>query len=204
MTPEETWHAVTRQVGRVNGLAAIEASRGGELHQSDFEAMHRAIFEPVFGEKALRVRTYHERVEYGIVLGARERPEHKPQRGISPKSLPKTLKATARDLNKAFAARDKAVSSGRSRKVIDATRPATRAYSRFLADHPFMDGNARTASPLLGFALVRLGLLTVAVQDTEDFQWCLGQAMHRHRRRDVEPLSEYLANLIQTADNRGE
>ena len=84
---------------------------------------------------------------------------------------------------------------GIQRKVFDATLPAAAAYGKFLADHPYIDGNGRTAFPLLSFALIRLGLVAVAVPETQDFHWCLGRAMRRSKR-DPVPLARYVKDLI--------
>lgn len=56
-SPRETWHALTVETARVTAIAAVEAQKGGCLEPSDFEAVHRAIFEPVFGDETLLVRS---------------------------------------------------------------------------------------------------------------------------------------------------
>jgi fido (protein-threonine AMPylation protein) len=187
-------------VARVTAIAALEADRGGSLRWADFEAIHRGIFEPVFGAQTLRMRRHEEQVTYGIALGKREQPRFREQAGISGRTLPKRLREIARSLDSAFEERDAAVRDRRRRSVIDATRPAADAYGRFLAAHPFFDGNGRTAFPILNFALVRLGLLTVAIPETDGFHWCLGQRMQRNGRANAEPLAEYLRDLIIASD----
>ena len=146
------------------------------------------------------MRKHREQVEFGIVLGERHRPQGKLTIGMSAKTLPKRLRELVKGLDTAFGERDRAVRNGRTRQIMTATIPAARAYGRLLAAHPWMDGNGRTAFPVLSFALVRLGAPAVAVLESEDFQWCLGQAMQR-KRRNVEPLAEYLAEIIRSSDS---
>jgi fido (protein-threonine AMPylation protein) len=199
-TPEQTWQALTRQVARVTAIAALEAADGGSLSSSDFVAIHRGIFEPVFGDRTLDARRHEQQVTFGIALGKREKPEFRSQHGLSGRSLPKRLADIASALDRAVERRDAAVKARVPRSVIDATRPAADAYGRFLSAHPFFDGNGRTAFPILNFALIRLGLLAVAVPETEEFHWCLGQRMRRNGRASVEPLAKYLRDLIVSSD----
>jgi fido (protein-threonine AMPylation protein) len=203
-TPEETWTALTHEVGRVTGIALTEASSGERLTEADFDALHRGIFGPVFGSaKTLPVRQFRQEVEFNIVVGERGTPENMRRGGNSAKTLPKTFRKIVKGLDAAFMERDEALREKRPRSVMDATRPAARAYGRLCAAHPWFDGNGRTAYPLLSFALVRLGIPAVAVLDTEDFQWCLGRAMLNTTNRDVEPLAEFLAKTIHSSDTNG-
>jgi fido (protein-threonine AMPylation protein) len=197
-TPEETWLAVTTEVARVTAILAAQAEAGHELSVDDVDAVHRGIFRPVFGEETLRMRRHREQVEYGIVLGPRNEPRRTTQLGKSAKSLRRSLAEALAALHSAIEARDRAVARGVQRQILDATRPAAAFYGRFLADHPYMDGNGRTAFPLLSFALIRLGLLAVAVPESSDFHWCLGRAMRRSGR-DPEPLAIYLRDLIRSS-----
>lgn len=196
-SPEETWSAIATEVGRVTTIAAVEALGGGHLSGDDFDAIHDGVFRPVFGDETLHRRRYEEAVAYGIVLGpSSQEPEFRRQKGISGRSLPKRLEAIASSLTVAFDQRDEAVARGEVRRVIDATRPASRAYASFLSTHPYWDGNGRTAFPILTFALIRLGLLAVAVPDTDEFHWCLGRGMLRGGKTDFEALAQFLAELI--------
>jgi prophage maintenance system killer protein len=205
LSPEETWHAITAEVGRVTTIAAIDAAQGAArgsgslLAADDFEAMHSAIFRPIFGDSTLRIRQRDEQVTYGITLGPRDKPQQKKQDGISARSLPWRLRSIARDLERAAKLRDAAVAEGVSRRAITTTRAAAKAFSQLLANHPWMDGNGRTAFPLLNYALVRMGLLLVAVKETKDFHWCLGRAMRRSHR-ETEPLAVYLRDLIVASE----
>ena len=92
---------------------------------------------------------------------------------------------------------------GESHLVIDAIRPAARAYARFLGAHPYWDGNGRTAFPILNFALIRLGLLAIAVPESNEFHWCLGQAMKRNGKATPEPLSQHLESIIRRSRAAG-
>lgn len=200
LSPKETWRAITAEVARVTAIAAVEARDGGSLSAGDFHAIHRAIFEPVFGDRTLAPRRYEEGVSYGIVLG--DFPDdlrHKRQNGISGRSLPRRLREISADLRRAFDESDAIDRRGESHRLIDAIRPAARAYARFLGAHPYWDGNGRTAFPILNFALIRLGLLAVAVPETDEFHWCLGQGMRRDGKASEEPLARYLERIIRNS-----
>jgi fido (protein-threonine AMPylation protein) len=199
LSPEETWQAVTAEVGRVTAIAAVEAASGGFLSDHDFGAIHEAIFAPVFGEETLAQRKFEEGVTYGIVLGRPDRIEHRIQHGISGRSLPGRLREISRDLRRAIEESDEAVAEGTTGPIIDATRPAARAYGRFLGAHPYVDGNGRTAFPILNFALIRLGLLAIAVPESEMFHWCLGRCMRRKGGATPEPLATHLAEIIRNS-----
>lgn len=204
LTPEETWHAITAEVARVTAIAAVDARNGGVLLTADFHAIHAAIFEPVFGAATLRQRQFEEEVSYGIVRG--EFPDalrHERQRGISGRSLPRRLRQISSDLREAFAKSDAMDRHGESHRAIDAIRPAARAYSRFLGAHPYWDGNGRTAFPILNFALIRLGLLAIAVPEGDEFHWCLGQGMRRDGRASSEALTRHLEAIIRKSQVGG-
>jgi prophage maintenance system killer protein len=197
LSPEETWQAITAEVGRVTAIAAVEAREGGVLTGVDFHQIHVAIFEPVFGDRTLPRRAYEQEVSYGIVLGSYPdglRPQR--QRGISGRSLHRRLREISADLRKAVEASDAIDREGGTHRVFDATLPAARAYARFLGAHPYWDGNGRTAFPILNFALIRLGLLAIAVPETDEFHWCLGQGMRRDHKANHEYLARYLERII--------
>ncbi len=86
---------------------------------------------------------------------------------------------------------------GESHRVVDAIWPAARAYARFLGAHPYWDGNGRTAFPILNFALIRLGLLAIAVPESDEFHWCLGHGMRRDGKASAEPLAWHLEDIIR-------
>jgi hypothetical protein len=200
LSPEETWQAVTEEVGRVTAIAAVEAANGGLLSAEDFNSIHEAIFAPVFGDKTLAQRKHEEGVTYGIVLGSS--PDHiepKSQSGISARGLTKRMREINRDLQRDISESDAAVAEGRVGPVIDSTRPAAWAYGRFLGAHPYVDGNGRTAFPILNFALIRMGLLAIAVPESEIFHWCLGCCMRRKGKAMPEPLAEHLAEIIRSS-----
>lgn len=199
LTPEQTWQAITAEVARVTAIVAAEAEAQEWLTAADFDGIHQGIFGPVFGDSVLSMRRFDEQVTYGTVIGPKDKPRNVSQDGKSAKGLAKSLATIAKDLNIAFRERDAAVARREQRTIFDATLPAATAYGRFLADHPYFDGNGRTAFPLLNFALIRLGLVAVAVPETQQFHWCLGRAMHR-RDRDARPLAEYLGELIRSSE----
>ena len=200
LTPEETWRAITAEVARVTAIAAVEARDGGTLSAADFHAIHSAIFEPVFGSRTLTQRKYEQGVSYGIVLGCFPNElQHGRQRGISGRSLPRRLREISADLREAFNESDAIEGRGESQRMIDAIWPAARAYTRFLGAHPYWDGNGRTAFPILNFALIRLGLLAIAVPESDKFHWCLGQGMRRDGKASAEHLARHLEDIIRSS-----
>ena len=200
LSPEETWQAVTEQVGRVTAIAAVEGANGGSLSADDFDAIHQAIFEPIFGEETLAQRMYEQVVTYGIVLGpSPDQLTHKAQPGISARGLPRRMRKISHDLQQAIEESDQAAAEGRVGPIIDSIRPAARAYGRFLGAHPYVDGNGRTAFPILNFALIRLGLLAIAVPESDTFHWCLGRCMRRKAKASPDPLAEHLAEIIRNS-----
>jgi Fic/DOC family len=204
LTPEQTWRAITAEVARVTAIAAVEARDGGALSTADFHAIHWAIFAPVFGSRTLEQRRFEQDVSYGIVLGSF--PDdllHRRQHGISGRSLPRRLREISADLRRAFDESDAADDRGESHLVIEATRPAALAYARFLGAHPYWDGNGRTAFPILNFALIRLGLLAIAVPESDEFHWCLGQGMRRDGKASAECLAQHLENIIHASQIGG-
>jgi len=196
LTPQHTAQAITRQVGLVNGRAAIYAARDVPLTPTDYEALHRAIFEPAFGTETLHQRQPDEDVQYGVTLGRREKPVDRSQVGAGGARVRPKLARMTREFDRAVEARKRELTAGAQRHVIDATRPAARLYGKFLATHPFWDGNGRTAYPVLTQALIRMGLLAVAITESRDFHWALGRGMQRSGRASYEPLARYIEQII--------
>lgn len=196
MTPAETWDALTAEVGRVAAIAAVEAFNGGELEVNDLHQIHRAIFEPVFGASTLGQRRNDEQVEFGIVQGPRDSPEEKVVRGIGARALPYRLKSLCKELSEAVDESDRIIERREETRLIDSIRPAARAYCQFLAWHPYFDGNGRTAFPILTFALIRMGLVAVAVPESQDFHWCLGRGMRRSQR-EFDSFAGHLEAIIK-------
>jgi len=108
------------------------------------------------------------------------------------------LREISADLRKAFEMSDAIDARGESHRLRDALLPATKAYAKFLRIHPYWDGNGRTAFPILNFALIRLGLLAVAVPESEEFHWCLGKAM-LPTKVDYMPLAGHLEGIIRAS-----
>ncbi len=200
LSPEETWRSIAAEAARVTAIAAVEARDGGTLSTADFHAIHTAIFEPIFGPETLEQRKFEQGVSYGIVRGHfPDELRHVRQPGISGRSLPRRLREISADLRDAFDESDAIDSRGESHLVIGAIRPAARAYARFLGAHPYWDGNGRTAFPILNFALIRLGLLAIAVPESDRFHWCLGQGMRHDGRATAEPLARHLEHIIRSS-----
>ncbi len=69
---------------------------------------------------------------------------------------------------------------------------AVRLYAKVLSIHPFVDGNGRTAFTILQYALVRSGLVCVALDDYAEHQWALGAALRIDSRQSYDPLQTLL------------
>jgi hypothetical protein len=197
LTPEQTWTKVAEELGRVSALTTLEGYRDAPLEVADIELIHRGIFEPVFGEKTLSMRSARQdEVTYPIVLGDPEHPRPSARRGSGGKqvrqNLGKALKIFEREVAELGARplRDRPT-------VSEAALPATKLYAKTIGIHPFFDGNGRTAWAVLSYALQRCGLVEVAVAPTAFTRWALGRALRRDGSQSYEPLAGLVAETIK-------
>jgi prophage maintenance system killer protein len=149
-----------------------------------------------FGASTLGQRRHEQQVSFGIVLGTRANPKQRVVNGLGARSLPHRLNTMCSQLSNAFEESDQAVRRNEYSTVLDAVLPAAKAYCQFLAWHPYFDGNGRTAFPILTFALIRMGLIAVAVPESQEFHWCLGQGMRRNKR-DFGPFARHVEDIIK-------
>ncbi|HEU5104346.1 MAG TPA: Fic family protein [Solirubrobacterales bacterium] len=161
---------------------------------ADVELIHKAIFEPVFGERTLAFRSLRKHgVNFPIVIGEKEAPHQKTRRGTSGKqvkqSLGKALATFERDVG--------ALDSADQPLLYDAAKAAVRLYSKVIGIHPFFDGNGRTAWAVFSYALQRCSLVEIAIPPTEETRWALGQALRQDGSQSYEPLTTIVVDAIK-------
>jgi fido (protein-threonine AMPylation protein) len=195
LKPEATWQRVTEELARVSVIAAVEGARDHDLTVDDIEQIHEGIFAPVFGTSQ-GFRTTGEGVLFPVVLGTREAPVVVQRRGVRHKQIRKRIeKALARfqdDVAELQAAADAGGVPLRAAIV-----PPLRLYARLISIHPFVDGNGRTAWAAFCYALLRCGLLLVAIPPTPETRWALGMAIRADRRQEIEPLVDIVEQTIR-------
>lgn len=196
LTAEKTWSRVAEELARVSALATLEGYRDRTLEIADIELIHRGIFEPVFGEKTLRFRSLKkDRVEFPIVIGAKEAPHFGIRRGTGGKqvkqSLGKALKVFERDLE--------ALKEADRPPLRDAARTAVKLYAKVVGIHPFFDGNGRTAWAVLSYALQRCSLVEIAVPPSDETRWALGRALRQDGSQSYEPLTDVVVDAIKNS-----
>ncbi len=93
LTAEETWTRIAEELGRVSALTTLEGNRDEPLEVADIELIHKGIFEPVFGDKTLGLRSKRdEEVTFPIVMGAQDAPHPGSRRGSGGKhSIPSSM-----------------------------------------------------------------------------------------------------------------
>lgn len=198
LTAEATTAAILDRVEHVASAAALDALEGKALQPVDVSEIHRVIFEPIFGKGTLRQRSRrHDGSSYGITKGTREKPHDTTQNGTAgPRVSEKMREAFERfELE-----REAVLTTAETQEIVlaDAVRPAAKLYARLIGIHPFVDGNGRTGFCVLTHALIRCGVLAVALPEDDEraFHWCLGQAMRKDRVPDYEPLTELIVGQI--------
>jgi fido (protein-threonine AMPylation protein) len=199
LTPEQTWTKVAEELGRVSALATLEGYRDEPLEVADIELIHRGVFEPVFGEKTLSLRSArrHE-VTYPIVLGDPEHPRPGARRGSGGKQVRQNLGKALKVFEREIA--ELASRPPRDRPTVsEAALPAAKLYAKTIGIHPFFDGNGRTAWAVFSYALQRCGLVEVAVAPTTFTRWALGRALRRDGSQSYEPLAALVAETIKSS-----
>jgi fido (protein-threonine AMPylation protein) len=194
LTAEQTWSRVAEELARVSALATLEGYRDQTLEVADVELIHKGIFEPVFGEKALCFRSLKKhRVEFPIVMGSEEDPHLGIRRGTGGKqvrqNLGKALKMFKRDLE--------VLQEADRPPLRDAARPAVKLYAKVIGIHPFFDGNGRTAWAIFSYALQRCGLVEIAIPPSPETRWALGRALRQDGSQSYEPLTDLVVYAIR-------
>jgi prophage maintenance system killer protein len=196
LTPAETWARIAEELGRVSALTAVEGYREQALEVADIDLIHKGIFEPVFGDKTLGLRSLPKHgVTLPIVLGTKEAPHRAVRHGTGGKqvkqSLGKALAALGRDVEELEAA-DRP-------PLRDAAKAAVRLYAKVIGIHPFFDGNGRTGWAVFSYALQRCGLVEIAVPPSDETRWALGRALRQDGSQSYEPLTDVVANAIKNS-----
>jgi fido (protein-threonine AMPylation protein) len=194
LDPEETWARVAEELGRVSALAALQGFRDIPLALDDVELIHRGVFEPVFGEKTLGLRSgAADKVEFPIIVGKATAPITRQRRGSGVKQI-------KQNLGKAIANFEREVANLSSKQepvLADAALVAVKLYAKVIGIHPFLDGNGRTAWAIVSYALQRCGLVELAIPPSDATRWTLGQALRQDGSQSYEPLTELVVNAIR-------
>jgi len=193
LSPEETWERLAERVVDATACAIGVAMSDGRLSQSLVCDVHEHIFGVLFSDLGGRMRAPSENVQYSIVLAPGC---HRTQVGTGGKGLPKRIWAICAEFN---AAVDAAFQLDAPDLGTDLVFPAIRAYAKLLAAHPFSDGNGRTCYVLLQFALIRIGLVAVALDDFGEHQAALGTALRRDGKQSYLQLQDLVSDKIRGA-----
>ena len=78
-----------------------------------------------------------------------------------------------------------------------AIEPPVKLYARIIRIHPFTDGNGRTAWAVFCYAMLRCGLLLVAIPPTAESRWALGSAIRADRRQEFQSLVDIVEQTIR-------
>lgn len=192
LTAEDTQEALLT----TTGVALLHARNGGwngaQLTPDLILGLHRAIFEPVFGERTLGFRTPPPRgahqlddgVGYPIWVRGAGTPEPTTvvRRGARASQVLRSVKDTC----DAFE-REAQHAAGDADRAAEAL---ARLYVRLIRIHPFTDGNGRTAWAVLQLAAGRLRFPFVQSSPTMEARLALGDAIRDGNR--IAPLADHI------------
>lgn len=195
LSPEETWERIAERVVLATCAAVVHGASGRPITVDAVRRLHEIIFVTTFPEHAGRLRQRGEEAQYGIVLGAAERPILQSARATAGARVLKRLDRACAEFNDAALAQDQRDAMQLEEVVL----PAARLYVKVLSIHPFLDGNGRTAYGLLQYALVRSGLICVALEDFAAHQRALGIALRDDSRQSYLPLRDLLVDKLVRA-----
>jgi fido (protein-threonine AMPylation protein) len=196
ISAEETWERIAERVADAAARVVVLGLSDEKLSPWLISDIHGHLFGELFPDVGGRFRAKGEGVSYSIRVGTADRPEERRQTGTSGRSLEKRLRKICKQFNEAV---DEAFLIEEPRFVEDLIHPAARVYCRLLSTHPFADGNGRVCYLVLQYALVRVGLLTVALNDYEAHQWALGTALRSDSRQSYDQIEDLIADTIRTA-----
>ena len=200
LSPEETWARVAEELARVSALAALQGFRDIPLTLDDVELIHRGIFEPVFGEKTLGLRSRaSEKVEFPIVVGKQSAPVIRQRRGSGVKQIRQNLGKAVANFEREVAG----LESVQEPALAEAALVAVKLYAKVIGVHPFLDGNGRTAWAIVSYALQRCSLVELAIPPSDTTRWALGQALRHGGSQSYEPLTELIVNAIKDSAHHG-
>jgi fido (protein-threonine AMPylation protein) len=194
LSPEDTWKALSDELGRVLMDAQRAFWRGRlELDAERVRWWHGAIFARHFPHDGGRFR--RERAFFGVVTdgGGMRQIE-----GTSPDALVRDLAEVCAAFNSNTAQLDQ-----RGVGIAERTRVVAALYAGILRVHPFADGNHRAAFVALSAALWSLGLPAVEFADNKDMidhDSAVASALISPDG-DVGPFARLLATRIERARN---
>jgi fido (protein-threonine AMPylation protein) len=196
-TPAETWTEVAAELGRVSALTTLEGYRDRHLEVADIELIHRGIFEPVFGDQTLGLRSEKgEGVQFPVVKGTLERPAPSIRTACGGRRVEENLRRALRHFEREATALD---SRDDDPLLADAVRIPIKLYARLIGIHPFFDGNGRTAWAVFSFALQRCGLVEIAIAPSDGSRWALGQALRQDGSQSYTPLIDLVVDAIRNS-----
>jgi fido (protein-threonine AMPylation protein) len=196
LSPESTWERLAESVALVGARAVVLALAGRSLTPDLICDLHERIFGELFPKWAGRLRSPKDPVTYGIVIGTRDDPEYREQRGTDGRRIRRRLDELCAKFNNAATKSDAESVS----RLEDLIRPAARAYCKLLSTHPFIDGNGRVAFLVLQFALIRMGLIAIALPDFEAHQRALGQALRTDGKQTYIEFERLLADTLARSE----
>lgn len=197
LSPDETAAMILRRVEQVSVAMILDAEQDQPLSVPDIGEVHRTIFEPIFGEQTLRMRSHRNHTsQYGVIKGSRDDPYPTTQPGTGGQNVQKKL----REILERFEEELAAIRAEEEGELADLVRPAAKLYARFIGAHPFVDGNGRTGFCILTHSLIRCDALVVSLPEHDEFHWCLGKGMQRGSNADFEPLTQYIAERIRASE----
>jgi fido (protein-threonine AMPylation protein) len=194
LSPENTWRALSDELGRVlMGAQRAFWRRRLELDAERVRWWHGAIFSRHFPHDGGHFR--RERAFFGVVTdgGGMRQIE-----GTTPDALVRDLAEVCAAFNSGTAQFDR-----RATGIAEQTRVVAALYAGILRAHPFADGNHRTAFVALSAALWSLGLPAVEFADDKDMTGhdsAVAPALIS-RDGDIEPFARLLATRIEHARN---
>jgi fido (protein-threonine AMPylation protein) len=195
LSPTQTWEQIAEHVGLAAVVAVIHGVARRPITVDAIRRLHEIIFQSTFREHAGHLRERNEEGEYGIVVGTAEQPIVKSERATAGARVKRRLEQVCQEFNNAIAEQKRL-------DVIaleDLVFTAVRLYAKVLSTHPFLDGNGRTAFPILQYALARGGLSSVAMDDFDAHQRALGSALRSDGKQSYAPLQALVVDkLVET------
>jgi fido (protein-threonine AMPylation protein) len=195
LSSELTWEHIAERVTLATSAAVVHGRAQRPITVNAIRDLHKIIFVTTFPEHAGRLRQRNEEAQYGIVLGTAERPILQSARATAGSRVPKRLEQACTEFNETIAEQDKQNTA----TLVSLVFIAVRLYAKILSIHPFLDGNGRTAFALLQYALVRCGLICVALEDFQAHQRALGAALRSDGRQSYLPLRDLLVDKLVRA-----
>jgi fido (protein-threonine AMPylation protein) len=195
LSPELTWERIAERVALATCAAVVHGTAQRSITVDSVRRLHEIVFATTFPEHAGRLRQRNEEAQYGIVLGTAEQPIVQSARATAGVRVPKRLEQACAEFNETIAEQDRRDAV----RLDDLVFIVVRLYAKTLSIHPFLDGNGRTAFTLLQYALVRCGLICVALEDFQAHQRALGAALRSDGRQSYLPLRDLLVDKLVRA-----